>query len=137
MAYFYCLAWDCNMTSRVPESFLTGSKPGRFKVSPKSERTLDGVVFHSKREAMRYATLKRWQDAGHIEALELQPAFKCFVNGKLLCVYHADFKYRVVETQAEVIEDVKSSGSVKDEASRLRIKAAELQYGFKVEIILK
>lgn len=124
------------MSTRVPSSFL-GSKKGRYRVSPKSERTIDGIVFASKREAMRYATLKRWQDAGIIQDLELQPEFKCFINGKLLCVYHADFLYMVVETRDVVVEDVKSHATAKDEASRLRIKACELQYGLKVEIVMK
>lgn len=109
----------------------------RFPVVPKSRRTLDGITFASGREAKRYATLKLRERAGDIRELRLQPAFKTFIAGKLFCTYHADFDYRVCATDEYVVEDVKSSGTAKDAAYRLRKKAAELQYGFTVLEITK
>jgi hypothetical protein len=112
----------------------------RFRVSPKSERTLDNIVFASKREMMRYATLRLFEKAGKIRGLELQPEFQTFIAGKPFCRYTADFAYLVTTKdgrEEKVIEDVKSTGTAKDAAYRLRKKAAELQYGFTVHEVTK
>lgn len=110
---------------------LQSRKP-RFKTSPVEQRTLDGVVFDSKREMQRFAILKMFEKAGKIAKLERQPMFQTFIAGKPYCRYTADFSYILVDTQERVIEDVKSSGTAKDAAYRLRKKAAELQYGIKI-----
>jgi Protein of unknown function (DUF1064) len=105
------------------------SRP-RYRVSQKSERTLDGIVFASKREMIRYAELKQLKQAGVIRYLELQPAFPVSINDKHYCTYTADFAYDVDD---EIIyEDVKSSITAKDAAYRLRKKAAELFHGVKI-----
>lgn len=109
----------------------------RFKVAPEQDRTLDGIVFASKREMQRYAILKLFEKAGKITNLRLQPEFKTYIAGKLFCRFTADFDYTLVETQEYVVEDVKSSGTAKDTAYRLRKKAAELQYGFRVSEVGK
>lgn len=99
---------------------------GRFPVAPKEQRTMDGIVFDSKREMERYAHLKMLQACGVISHLELQPSFTVNINGKKLCTYSADFAY--FENGNRIVEDVKSSGTRKDGAYRLRKKAAELQF---------
>ena len=106
----------------------------RFPVAPRSERTVDGVVFDSKREAKRYAELKLLQRAGAISALEVQPSFEVRICGHLFCRYTADFGY--VENGKPVVEDTKSTGTRKDAAYRLRKKAAELAHGIKITEIL-
>jgi len=107
----------------------------RYKVSPVQERTLDGIVFASKKEMNRYAELKLHSRAGIISDLELQPEFKVSINGIHYCTYTADFRY--TRDGQCVIEELKSSGTVKDAAYRLRKKAAELFYGIKIEVIVK
>jgi len=107
----------------------------RYKVSPVQERTLDGIVFASKKEMNRYAELKLHSRAGIISDLELQPEFKVSINGIHYCTYTADFKY--TRDGQCVIEELKSSGTAKDAAYRLRKKAAELFYGIKIEVIVK
>ena len=109
----------------------------RFPVSPTHARTLDGICFDSKREMMRYAELKLMERAGEITKLELQPAFQTFVAGKPFCRFTADFSYWRNNGTEQVVEDVKSSGTAKDAAYRLRKKAAELQYGFTVVEVVK
>lgn len=109
----------------------------RFKVSPANQRTIDGIVFASKKEAHRYLVLKQMERIGTIHDLQLQPAFKTFIAGKPFCTYTADFSYWVDHKQRQVVEDVKSSGTAKDAAYRLRKKAAELQYGFKVSEVIR
>lgn len=112
-------------------------RKGRFAVSAKPDRTLDGIVFDSKKEAARYAELKQAQRAGLIECLELQPSWDVFINGSKLCRYSADFSYLDKRTGRPVIEDVKSGGTAKDAAYRLRKKAAELAHSIKITEIVR
>ena len=109
--------------------------PPRFKVSPKAERTLDGITFDSKKEMMRYAELKLLQRAGEIEGLTCQPSYTLEIGGKPFCKYTADFSY--IQRNVFVIEDVKSTGTVKDSAYKLRKKAFELSMGLKVTEVIR
>ena len=63
--------------------------------------TVNGIVFASRREAMRYQILLLELKAGTITDLTLQPVFRfdCGV------VYKADFSY--VENEKRIYEDVK------------------------------
>ena len=63
--------------------------------------TVNGLVFASRREAMRYQVLLLELKAGKITDLTLQPVFKFPCGIK----YVADFKY--TENGAPVYEDVK------------------------------
>ena len=107
----------------------------RFNVSPAAERTLDGIAFASKLEMKRYAELKLLLRAGEIQDLELQPEFRVSINEQHYCTYTADYAY--TEKKQRVIEELKSTGTAKDAAYRLRKKAAELFYGIKVRVIIK
>ena len=110
----------------------------RFARSDPSRRTFDGIVFDSIKEAKRYAELKLLERAGEIRGLERQPIFPVKIKGKPFCTYKADFAYRrgSWKNPILVIEDVKSTGTAKDEAYRLRKKAAELYYGIKITEVL-
>lgn len=66
---------------------------------------VEGIRFASKKEAARYQELRLAQHAGDILDLELQPSFKLFVEGDLICTYRADFRYR--EGEKCIVEDVK------------------------------
>lgn len=77
------------------------SKYGNTKVQ------LDGMVFHSKREAERYLVLKAMRDAGEISGLRLQPHVPCDVNGTHVCTYVADFAYTRAGVSRETFEDAK------------------------------
>jgi hypothetical protein len=67
---------------------------------------VDGIVFHSKREAARYSELKLLERAGEIRDLNLQPEFRIEVNGQYIGLYRGDFKYRT-RAGLEITEDVK------------------------------
>lgn len=101
--------------------------PSRF---PAKRTTVDGILFDSKREAKRYGELKLLEMAKLIKHLTVQPDFPVQIQGKHFCTYTADFQYE--ERGVLVVEDVKSTGTAKDTAYRLRKKAAELFYGFTV-----
>jgi len=74
---------------------------------------LDGILFDSKAEADRYATLKLIERAGEIEDLTLQPKFVLlpgFNRGKKRIKpmsYKADFQYWDKLLGYWVVEDVK------------------------------
>ena len=83
---------------------------------------VDGIVFDSKKEAIRYQELKLLEKAGRIQNLQLQVKFvlipkqysttDCTKAGKprLIeheCSYMADFVY--TEDGQTIVEDVKSS----------------------------
>ena len=93
-----------------------------------NKRTVvDGVSFHSKKEADRYIELRMLERIGHIEKLELQPRFKLIVNEKLICTYIADFRYHVPgkKVSGTVIEDVKGH---KNPEYKLKKKLFEALY---------
>ena len=96
---------------------------------------VDGIRFHSKREAARYGELKLLERAGEIRSLELQPAFPLMapVRGvsRLTPIghYRADFRYRQGPTGILVIEDVKG---MRTQLYRWKKKHFEQQYGISI-----
>lgn len=92
---------------------------------------VDGITFHSAKEARRYGDLKLLERAGEITALELQPKFPMVVNGQLVCTYLADFAYVNVRTGIQVTEDVKG---VETEAFKIKRKLLRAVHG--VEVVL-
>lgn len=68
--------------------------------------TVDGINFHSKREAKRYLELKLLNSSKEIMNLSLQPNFKFIINGVKVCTYRADFMYFTKENKC-IVEDVK------------------------------
>lgn len=65
--------------------------------------TVDGIRFHSAKEARRYGELKLMARAGLIKDLELQPAFSLVMEVK----YVADFRYFDARKNSVIVEDVK------------------------------
>jgi hypothetical protein len=83
----------------------------KFNVSAADQRTMDGIVFDSKKEMETYAKLKFLRDAGCITDLRLQPVFllqdkfrKNGVNHRAV-TYKADFSF--VEKGKTRVIDVK------------------------------
>jgi hypothetical protein len=68
---------------------------------------VDGITFHSQKEAHRYSELKLLLKAGVIAKLELQPRFDLVVNDIPITTYVADFRYYDRERKETVVEDVK------------------------------
>ena len=84
---------------------------------------IDGIRFASQAEGRRYAQLKLLERAGEISRLELQPAFRCEINSKLVCTYRADFSY--FTKSSRTVEDVKG---MKTPVYRLKKKLVEALY---------
>lgn len=118
------------------EAHLDVPRRGRFPVSEKSARTTAGIVFDSKGEAARYTQLKLLERAGLVSDVQVQPSWDVMIEGQKFCTYTADFAYLCKERGRPVIEDVKTSGTQKDAAYRLRKRAAELAFGIKVDEVL-
>ena len=66
---------------------------------------IDGVNFHSKKEAARYEILRDMASRGEISNLCLQVSHQITVNGIKICKYISDFEY--VENGTQIVEDVK------------------------------
>ena len=90
---------------------------------------VDGINFHSKKEALRYGELKLLERAGEINALERQPRFTFCINSVIMFTYVADFRYRDVRADAWVVEDVKG---VKTALYKLKKKIVEADRGITI-----
>lgn len=67
--------------------------------------TVDGITFHSKKEAARYEVLRDLAAAGGIANLRLQVSHTLHVNGQKICRYISDFEYDLEDRH--ITEDVK------------------------------
>jgi len=97
------------------------AKPSKYR-AVKAE--VDGLTFHSKREAKRYQTLKLLQQGGHISELQVQPQFALVVNNVRLGEYRADFGY--ISNGEAVWEDCKGC---RTDIYKWKRKHCEAQYG--------
>jgi hypothetical protein len=68
---------------------------------------VDGIVFDSEKEAMRYGQLKLMLKAGIIGLLDLQVPYELNPGGTHSLKYIADFVYIIRATGEKVVEDAK------------------------------
>lgn len=95
---------------------------------------MDGITFHSRKEANRYVELKLLQKAGEIENLMLQPRYVLSLPGASneivkLGVYAADFQYWDNKLKGWHIEDVKG---FRTPLYKWKKKHVEAQYGITI-----
>ena len=74
--------------------------PGRYKVAPKSERTWNGIVFHSKEEMQHHIDFDALLRAGKILKLERQVPFPLYA-AKPLAGSHVTFAVAVSKYLAD------------------------------------
>ena len=97
----------------------------------KAKRTLvDGIVFHSRREANRYKDINMLLQAGLISNLRLQPRYPLMVDGKLICTYIGDFEYLDKKKGRFIVEDCKGFRT-----QTYRLKKALFQALYNKEIL--
>jgi len=96
----------------------------KYGVAPAGARTVDGIVFDSKAEALRYQELRLLERAGRVVCIERQteyvlvPAYTRRDGTKCRGTrYLADFRYVDTSTGCTVVEDVKG---VATEAYRIK-----------------
>jgi hypothetical protein len=107
-------------------------KPVKKKKSKynNNKKEVDGILFHSEREAKRYGELKLLLKAGKIGLLELQVPFELNKDGKFSYKYFADFVYIDAETGEKIVEDCKGCETkVFKKKEKLMIKI----YGIKIK----
>lgn len=103
-------------------------KYNKFRVSPKPERTLDGIVFDSKKEMHRYAELLLLVRSGDVIDMHRQVPFRLEVNGVDCGSWRADFVYQDREGRL-VVEDVKGH---RTPLYKLKKKLVEAIYDVKI-----
>lgn len=113
-----------------------------IKVRPKEQRTVDGIVFDSGREAQRYGELKMLQIAGVVKNL------KCHTRWPIVILpldkeaapvtvgrgWTDDFQYDEFRDGAwrHVVEDVKP---VDTRESKFRRAIVEALHGIKIKVV--
>ena len=117
---------------------------------------VEGIIFDSKREGMRYLVLKDAQEKGLISNLELQPKFELIPairekyikhlktkdkvetrTVQLAITYKADFSYD--KDGARVVEDVKASPKMAalDNVFLIKEKLFRWKFGFSIKRVYK
>lgn len=109
-----------------------------FKRSPKAERTIDGITFHSKAELQRWLQLRMLEQAGRISGLVRQVRHELRLHdghpirvGSKIAVYTSDYEY-LDQDNNHIIEDRKG---FYDPHSKFRIAVFEALSGKKVTIV--
>lgn len=79
---------------------------GKYNVAPAEERTIDNIVFDSKREMQYYANLKLLERAGIVRDIERQVPFTLFGGERVvpICKYVADFTYYDKDGKFHVVD---------------------------------
>jgi hypothetical protein len=103
---------------------------------------VDGIRFHSAREAQRYGELKLLENIGRIRRLRLQHPWPLIVTDNegerhMIGCYRSDFDFEELNPRAYlgwrwVIEDVKGFATP---LYKLKKKIVEAQYGIVVKEI--
>ena len=99
---------------------------------------VDGIIFDSEKESVRFAELKALEKYGQIHDLQLQVPFELIPaqrdeNGKVIeraCVYKADFVYFDKKGNM-VVEDVKSKAT-KTKVYAVKRKLLLYRYGIRI-----
>lgn len=90
---------------------------------------VDGITFHSKKEALRYQDLKLLEKAGEINKLKLQPRYDFKINDVNIGFYKGDFLYLDNRTGAWITEDCKG---FKTPTYKLKKKLVKALYGIDI-----
>ena len=108
-----------------------------------SKKTMmDGIKFHSKKEAMRYQQLKLMEKAGIICDLKMQVKYELipaqYIDKKCVeraMTYYSDFEYYMLKKQGSadvgqhIVEDVKG---VRTEVYKIKKKLMLYKYGIHI-----
>lgn len=104
---------------------------------------IDGIVFDSEIEGVRYRQLKIFELAGEIAELRIHPKYVILDGVRLpsgkkqsQITWSADFEY-VDSTDERIVEDVKSPATAKKDSFRVRVKMFQARYGIEVTILMR
>lgn len=83
-------------------------KGNKYGVSAKSERTLNGILYASKKEMKFRQTLELLKsaknDSERVVSIEEQVTYKFIVNEVLVCSYRLDFKVIYADGRIEHVD---------------------------------
>ena len=98
----------------------------------KKTQTIDGMVFDSRKEALRYGELKLMERAGLVKDIQTQVKFELIPkqDGERACYYIADFVYTDCETGQKAVEDTKG---YKTEVYRIKRKLMLYRHNIKIK----
>jgi len=82
-------------------------KRGYNKFKAKPTECSAGHLHASIKESVRCNDLTQLEAVGQITHLEQQPSYDVIINGKKVCGYVADFRYRMTDSGLVIVEDVK------------------------------
>ncbi len=100
-------------------------KPSKYR----NEKTeVDGITFHSKKEAARYQELLLLKQAKQIGALVLQPRFNLIVSGIRICTYIAAFQYIELNRLGHMVQIVEDVKGMRTPVYRIKRKLFEALY---------
>lgn len=103
----------------------------KFNVSPKENRTCDGITFDSKKEMAYYQELLLRKKAKDITDFTMQTPFVFTLGGKKMFTYFADFVVNYKNGDQEII-DVKGFLTP---LFRLKRKIIEQEYQIKIKTV--
>lgn len=122
---------EAGIINRDEYETLTSSPQAKYHAVPTE---VDGIRFHSKKEAHRWSTLKILERAGDIKDLKRQVLFPLIVNSVRVCKrgYVADFQY--IDSAGQlVVEDIKGyKGGAAYEIFKIKANLVLALYGIKV-----
>lgn len=107
-------------------------KGGRYKVSPKEERTADGIIFASKFEKETYLLFKKFIGLEYItlqQSFELQPGFRFEGKWHRAIKYQTDFTIHT--TDGDLVVDTKGHHT-----DTFRMKEKMFIYKYQKQILL-
>jgi hypothetical protein len=92
--------------------------------------TVDGINFHSRKEARRFVELQAMERGGLIRDLRRQVWYDLDVAGEHICRYVADFVYYDNERRAEIVEDPKGCYT---DVYRIKKRLMKACHGIEIE----
>jgi hypothetical protein len=131
--------WQVTRWTAADIAALKQSGKVRNKYNAKKV-AIDGYLFDSKRESVRYSALKAMLSAGLIHTLKIHPVFPIVYQETRICDVELDFAYTTCDKRfpslqgVRVFEDVKSAGT-NTPMSRLKRKLVEAFHGIRVELV--
>ena len=119
----------------VAGNFTPEAEPEKHNKYGNRRTEVDGIMFHSAKEAKRYTELKLMERAGEIRNLRLQVPFDLTVKGEKICRYVADFVYQerngflYAKKWDRIVEDVKG---VRTKEYRMKERLMWAIHGIKI-----
>lgn len=92
---------------------------------------VDGITFHSRKEAKYYGQYKMIKLAGKLLSFEMQKPFNLDVNGEHIAIYKADFVLYYPCGRIEVV-DVKSEATRVIQTYRIKKKLMHAIHGITI-----